>query len=128
MSRLSDDTEVLTSTAAQLAPFGTVGQGDNVADATAATATNPTAPAALTQSAAPAGGTGATAGAYDDATNRDLMIASVNAGRTDLIALRAEVITYEVAISALILDVAEIRTKVNAILASLEAAGSMATS
>lgn len=32
--------------------------------------------------AAPAGGTGATAGAYDNATNRDAMIAAVNNNRT----------------------------------------------
>lgn len=44
---------------------------------------------ALTQLAAPAGGGGATAGAYDSAANRDLMIASVNAARDDIIALRA---------------------------------------
>jgi hypothetical protein len=43
-------------------------------------------PAALTASAAaaPAGGTGATAGAYDTAQNRDLMIAQVNNLRTRL--------------------------------------------
>lgn len=40
--------------------------------------------AAVTQLAAPAGGTGATAGAYDTAANRNLMIASVNAARTDI--------------------------------------------
>jgi len=32
--------------------------------------------------AAPAGGTGATAGAYDTASNRNLMIATVNNNRT----------------------------------------------
>lgn len=42
---------------------------------------------AATQLAAPAGGTGATAGAYDTAGNRDLMIASVNAARTDIAAI-----------------------------------------
>lgn len=49
----------------------------------------PPAPPALsqTQLAAPAGGTGATGGAYDNATNRDLMIASVNAARTDIAAI-----------------------------------------
>lgn len=36
----------------------------------------------ITDVAAPAGGTGATAGAYDTAANRDLMIAAVNAMRT----------------------------------------------
>ena len=76
-----------------------------------ATAVNPTAPAALTQLAAPAGGTGATAGAYDSAANRDLAIASINAARDDLIALRLEVVSYETAISALIVDVAAMRTQ-----------------
>jgi len=40
--------------------------------------------AAVTQLAAPAGGTGATAGAYNTAANRDLMITSINAARTDI--------------------------------------------
>lgn len=44
----------------------------------------PAAPAAHV-AAAPAGGTGATAGAYDTAQNRDAMIALVNAMRTALI-------------------------------------------
>ena len=46
-----------------------------------------TVPAA-TQSTPPAGGTGATAGAYDSAANRDLMIASITAGAADLLALK----------------------------------------
>ncbi len=37
---------------------------------------------AITDVAAPAGGAGATPGAYDTAANRDLMIALVNAMRT----------------------------------------------
>ena len=36
----------------------------------------------------PAGGTGATAGAYDSAANRDLMIASITATQADLLALK----------------------------------------
>ena len=40
-----------------------------------------------TQLAAPAGGTGATAGAYDTSANRNLMITSVNAARTDIAAI-----------------------------------------
>lgn len=40
--------------------------------------------AAVTSLAAPAGGTGATAGAYDTAANRNLMITSHNAMRTDI--------------------------------------------
>lgn len=58
-------------------------------------------PAAVTALAPPAGGTGATAGAYDTAGNRDLMIASVTALRTDLIATRAEVAKLVTDISAL---------------------------
>lgn len=48
------------------------------------------APDAVTALAPPAGGSGATAGAYDGATNRDLMIASLTAVRVDVIALRAK--------------------------------------
>ena len=62
-------------------------KGVAVADATAATAID-----------APAGGTGAAAGGYDTAANRDLMITSQN---------------------AIIDDVAELRTKLNALLSSL---------
>lgn len=46
-----------------------------------------TVPAA-TQSTPPAGGTGATAGAYDSAANRDLMIASITAAAADILALK----------------------------------------
>lgn len=128
MSRLSNSVDVITEAQGFLAALGFGTQGTNVVDVVAATATNPAAPAALSQVAAPAGGAGATAGAYDTAANRDLAIASVNAARDDIIALRAEVVTYEVAISALIVDVAEIRTKVNSILSSLETGGVMAAS
>jgi len=48
-------------------------------------------PAAATVSAPPAGGAGATAGAYDTAANRDLMIASINALIADVDALRTTV-------------------------------------
>lgn len=60
----------------------------------------PPAPVALTQTqlAAPAGGTGATAGAYDTAGNRDLMIASVNAARTDIAAILAALRAYGIPI------------------------------
>lgn len=44
--------------------------------------------AAITQLTAPAGGTGATAGAFDTAANRDLAIASINAAKTDILAIR----------------------------------------
>jgi hypothetical protein len=48
-------------------------------------------PTSLTAAAAaaPAGGTGATAGAYDNATNRDAMIAQVNNLRTRVLELEA---------------------------------------
>ena len=42
-------------------------------------------PSSADQAAAPAGGTGAAAGAYDTANNRDLMIALVNEMRNVLI-------------------------------------------
>lgn len=47
--------------------------------------------AALTTqvAAAPAGGTGATAGAYDSAANRDIMIAAVNNNRTRIAEIEA---------------------------------------
>ena len=48
------------------------------------------AAAAVTQLAAPAGGTGATAGAYDTAANRDLAITSINDARTDIAAQKVE--------------------------------------
>ena len=51
---------------------------------------------------APAGGSGATAGAYDTATNRDLMIAAVNDNRTLTI---------------------ELSTKLDSVLAALRGAG-----
>lgn len=123
MSRLSNDPEVISEAQGFLAALGFGTQGALVADPAAATAANPTAPAALTQVAAPAGGTGDATGAYDNATNRDLAIASINAARDDVIALRAEVVTYEVAISALIVDVASIRTQFSALLTSLETGG-----
>lgn len=84
-----------------------------VADLGALTAT---AIAAAVPAAAPAGGTGATAGAYDTAENRDLMIATVNGLRTHAIEVDLD---YE----ALLVDVAAIRTKLNALLAELRTAG-----
>ena len=46
---------------------------------------------AITSSDAPAGGTGATEGAYDTAANRNLMIASIAAIRVDVAAVRTTV-------------------------------------
>jgi hypothetical protein len=51
-------------------------------------ATADTTVPAATQLTPPAGGTGATEGAYDTAANRDLMIASITAGAADLLALK----------------------------------------
>ena len=49
-------------------------------------------PAAITSTAPPAGGTGATAGAYDTAQHRDDMIASVTAVRTDVASVRTQLV------------------------------------
>lgn len=70
---------------------GVTAQGATVADAAAATAV-----------AFPAGGTGAAAGGWDTAANRDLAINRF---------------------AALLVDVADLRTQVNALLAELRTAG-----
>ena len=44
--------------------------------------------ASVTQVTPPAGGSGATAGAYDTAANRDAMITSITAGAADLLDLK----------------------------------------
>lgn len=62
--------------------------------------------AAITATDAPAGGTGAAAGAWDTANHRDAAIATIN---------------------ALVADVTALRTKVNALLASQRAAGQLAS-
>lgn len=49
---------------------------------------------------APAGGTGATAGAYDSAANRNLMIATVNGLNATVTSLLLRVILLENAINA----------------------------
>jgi hypothetical protein len=72
---------------------------------TAPAAVTAVAPAAVSALAPPAGGTGTTAGAYDTAANRDLLIASVTALRTNLIATRAEV-------AKLVTDIAALRATV----------------
>lgn len=58
------------------------------------------APAAITASTAPAGGTGATAGAYDTASNRNLMVASLTATQVDVAALRVTVADMLVGLKA----------------------------
>jgi hypothetical protein len=58
------------------------------------------APSAITASTAPAGGSGATAGAYDTASNRNLMLASLTATQVDVAALRGTVAAMLTAIQA----------------------------
>jgi hypothetical protein len=79
---------------AQVATLGGVLLGAGVTPASA------TVPAA-----APAGGTGTAAGAWDTSANRDAAIATINGLRTDVI---------------------ELQTKVNALISSLSASGSIA--
>lgn len=62
---------------------------------------------AATITAAPAGGTGATAGAYDTAENRDIAIAAIN---------------------TLITEVAELTSVVNGVISKLKTAGIMSAS
>ncbi len=87
------------------------GQQAAVADAAAATATNPSAPAAYT--APSSGGAALTSSSATDFTNTAL----------SLQALRDEVATYEGTISALIVDVADIRTQLNTALSRLRTHG-----
>lgn len=82
------------------------GRGDSGA-ATDAGVTTLTMTAAAT--AAPAGGTGATAGAYDTATNRDTAITCINTNRTRI----AELVT----------DVAALDTRIDAIVVALQRVG-----
>jgi hypothetical protein len=65
-------------------------------------ATAGTTVAAVTALTPPAGGTGATAGAYDTAANRDLMIASLTAANADIL---------------------DIKKNLNAVIDALQAAG-----
>ena len=76
--------------------------------------------AAAVPSAAPAGGTGAEAGAYDTAENRDAMIATVNGLRTHAVEMDLD---YE----ALLVDVTALWTALNALLAKLRTAGILTT-
>ena len=128
----------------------------NVASATAAAAAltgaanagvTGAANSAITASTAPAGGTGDAAGAYDNASNRDLMIASLTATQVDVAAILAQadkstvdialilaqadkstvdVAAQKVELDKLITDVGLIRTKQNAILVALEDGGILA--
>jgi len=87
-----------------------------VSDASAATASNPTAPTAYTAHA-PGGGTPVLS---VNETDLDTVAASLET-------LRDEVATYEIAISALITDVADIRTQLNTLLARQRTHGLIAT-
>ena len=141
MSRLSDDVEVLAEAATLLTtPLNIPASiaGASVTDPAAATASNPTAPAALSQAAvtdsldgATFTGTALTTASTPTVDELETAFGVVglqlNNARDDIIALRAEVVTYEVAIRALIVDVADIRTQLSALLTSLEAAGLIAT-
>lgn len=80
-----DTVQVLKDHPAQVSAFGSNGTTPQTA-ATVAAAT--AAPAAITAIAPPAGGTGATAGAYDTAGNRNLAIAAITANQVDIAALR----------------------------------------
>lgn len=73
----------------------------NAAAATAATATTI---AAAIPAAAPAGGTGAAAGGWDTAANRDAAITTINDLRTYAVEQKAD-------FGAIVADVADIRTK-----------------
>jgi len=72
----------------------------------------PNATYAATALTPPAGGTGSAGGGYDTAGNRDLMITSVTALRTDLIALAADVLALKKVITQIVddLQVAGIQT------------------
>ena len=74
------------------------------ANTVAAAAATATTIAATVPAAAPAGGTGAAAGAWDTAANRNLAITTINDLRTHAIEMDLD---YE----ALLVDVADIRTK-----------------
>jgi len=88
-----------------------------VAAVAAATAT---AIAAAVPAAVPAGGTGAAAGAWETAAIRDDAIAKL----TDL---RAWAVEMDLDYEAILVDVADIRTKVNSLLTKVKAHGIIAT-
>lgn len=79
-AELSSMVEEMTALVATTAKFGVVKKS-------AAQVSN----VAAVPAAAPAGGTGATAGAYDTAANRDAAIVTINGLRDDVIELQAVV-------------------------------------
>ena len=114
MSRLSNDAEVAAEAASILQVSGGF-QGAAVTDAAVATAVNPTAPVAFTvplvAQAVPV--------VSEAATDLDTVAAALKV-------LHTETTSYEVAISALIVDVADIRAQLNALITSLEGSGAIA--
>lgn len=88
-----------------------------VAAVNAATATSI---AATVPGAAPAGGTGTAAGAWDTAENRDAAITTING-------LRDHAIEMDLDYEALVVDVADVRTKVNDVLTKIKSHGLIAT-
>lgn len=79
--------------------------------ASAAAATTTTIAAAIPD-AAPAGGTGAAAGAWDTAANRDAAITTIND-------LRAYAVEQKADFDKIVADVDDIRSKLNSLLTSL---------
>lgn len=90
-----------------------VGTAPVVADPAAMTVGDP---AAITATTPPAGGTGATAGAYDTSAHRDAMITSLTAVIADVTATRAEVVKAHA-------DIDVLRATVLALTNALQAAG-----
>ncbi len=113
-------------------------QGTAITDAADATVGDPLTistadAAAATALNPPAGGTGQAAGGYDTAANRNLMITSLTAViadvaeiRTQFNALLAELQT-EGTVAQIITDVADIRAQLNALLVQLRAEGTIKT-
>ncbi len=72
---------------------------------------------------APAGGTGATAGAYDTAAHRDTAIALINSTKAQVNVLITEATELKLDLGTLDTTVLEIKAQINALLAALRTAG-----
>jgi hypothetical protein len=88
-----DTVQVLKDHPAQVSAFGCNGAAPQTAVAKIAAA-------AITAVTPPAGGTGATAGAYDTAAHRDAMIASLTATQVDVAAILARLNVIQTALAA----------------------------
>lgn len=88
-----DTVQVLKDHPAQVSAFGCNGTAPQTAVAKIAAAV-------VTATTPPAGGTGATAGAYDTAAHRDALIASVTANMADIAAILARVNVIQTALVA----------------------------